>query len=118
MPPESITIIKQPVDIQTITSVAEKSFGDMTKAVVDIDQGIMAIGGELHADEETVLLENGSKQENLWGINIYPALPIETYIEFDSMINIRPKQNNRSRSVENTNTQEQIRTIVSKLITR
>lgn len=76
----------------------------------------MAIGGELHADEEAALLEHGSQRQNLWGINLYPALPREQLIEFDSMINVRPSQGNRSRMVEDAVVQEKIRAIVHKLI--
>ena len=83
---------------------------------VDVDKGIMVIDAELHADEEAFLLENGSKQEYLWGINIYPALEKADRIEFDSMINLKPSQGNRSRSVENKNIQEKIIIIVKGLI--
>jgi hypothetical protein len=89
---------------------------ELVKAVVDIENGIMAIGGELHADEEQVLLEQGSKQEHLWGINLYPDETTDDWIEFDSMINVRPLQGNRSRSVENPALQQTIRSIVAKLV--
>jgi len=69
-------IIKSPITKSELMAIAQERFGDMVKAVVDIEQGIMAIGGELHADEEALLIEQGSKQENLWGINIYPAQKI------------------------------------------
>jgi len=72
----------------------------------------------LHADEETLLLENGSKQENLWGINIYPEIKDKNWIEFDSMINLRPSQGNRSRGVENPETQKIIIEIVEKLVNK
>ena len=80
--------------------MAREQFGDMVKAVVDVEQGIMAIGGELHADEEAVLLDQGSRQADLWGINLYPDAAAVRALEFDSMINVRPAQGNRSRSVE------------------
>ena len=88
----------------------------MIKVVVDIDQNIMAINGELHSDQEAVLLKNGSKQSSLWGINIYPEVSKDSWIEFDSMINIRPRDNNKSRSVENENIQKRIVGIVNSLI--
>lgn len=91
--------------------------GDLVKAVVDLKRTVMAIGGELHADEEAVLLEDGSKQSDLWGINLYPEKTGEDFIEFDSMINIRPKQNNRSRSVEDAARRTEIVAVVKKLIT-
>ena len=73
--------------------------------------------GELHADEESVLLERGSRQSGLWGINLYPdAYPGEDWVEFDSMINSRPGQGNRSRSVDDPHTQEEIRAVVARLV--
>lgn len=91
--------------------------GDLVKAVVDIDSRLMAVGGELHADEEAVLIEQGSVQASLWGINLYPEqYPDEDWIEFDSMINIRPSQQNRTRSVDDPATRESIRRVVSQLV--
>ncbi|MEO0004805.1 MAG: DUF5674 family protein [candidate division WOR-3 bacterium] len=113
---ERIRIIKSPISRQELLKIAEELFGDLIKAVVDIENGIMAIGGELHSDEEAVLLEQGSKQENLWGINIYPQEPKEKWIEFDSVINIRPAQGNRSRNVEDARKREKIVQIVNSLI--
>ena len=70
----------------------------------------------MHADEEAALLADGSRQTDLWGINLYPAQTGDAFIEFDSMINLRPSQNNRSRGVENPEIRETIRTIVRKLV--
>ena len=93
-----------------------EGFGDFMKAVVDIENGIMAVGGDLHADEEAKLLDKGSKQMNLWGINLHLQKNVTDFIEFDSMINIRPSDNNRSRGVENMEIQNKIRAIVADLI--
>jgi len=111
-----IEIVDKPINNKYLTEMAEKRFGDLVKAVIDIEKDIMAIGGELHADEEQILLEQDSKQENLWGINLYPSKTGEDFIEFDSMINIRPRQNNRSRGVEDKDIQKKIAEIVKKLI--
>lgn len=111
-----IRIIKEPVTLKELVAIARDQFGDMVKAVVDIDMEIMAIGGELHADEEAILLEQGSKQNNLWGINLYPEESKEEWIEFDSFINIRPSQDNRSRDVEDPKIKERIIDIVNKLV--
>jgi len=111
-----IEVIDKPIDRKYLTEVAGKRFGDLVKAVIDIEKEIMAIGGELHADEEQILLEQDSKQENLWGINLYPEKSGEDFVEFDSMINIRPRQNNRSRGVLDKNIQQKIIEIVSKLV--
>ena len=87
------------------------------KAVVDVEQGIMAIGGELHADEEVLLTEEeGSLRQNTWGINLYPQKPEGEWIEFDSMINLKPSLGNRSRGVNDTATRERIIAVVKKLI--
>src|SRR3989338_1672945 len=95
-----LKLIAQPISLTELKQVAELRFGDLVKGVVDIEQKIMVIGGELHADEEAYLLAKGSLQNNLWGINLYPDKTFPELVEFHSMINIRPSQNNRSRSVE------------------
>jgi hypothetical protein len=88
----------------------------MVKAVVDVSREIMAAGGELHADEEALLLEEGSRQGDLWGINLYPTETSPEWIEFDSMINVRPARGNRSRDVEDEETRAIIRRIVESLV--
>ena len=91
--------------------------GEMVKGVVDIAQGLVAVDAELHADLEKLLLENGSKQENLWGVNFWKdADTVEDFIEFDSMINIRPRQGNRSRYVENEENRKKIIEVVKKWV--
>lgn len=99
-----------------LRALAAEQFGDMVKAVVDVRRRVMAIGGELHSDEESELLGDGSRQEDLWGVNLYPGESGEDWIEFDSMINLRPAQGNRSRSVEDPALRETIRTIVNSLV--
>lgn len=111
-----IKIIKDKISKEELLQIAKEQFGDLVKAVVDMEQGIMAIGGELHADEEAALLEQGSRQKDLWGINLYPDKPEEEWIEFDSMINLRPSQGNRSRGVEDYETREKIKQIIKKLV--
>lgn len=111
-----LRIIEQAITKIELKDLAKERFGDMVKAVVDIERGIMAIGGELHADEEALLLEQGSKQEDLWGINLYPEEPGEKFIEFDSMINLRPSQGNRSRGVEDEETRKKIIALTNKLV--
>ena len=111
-----IHVVRDAVTLDDLRSRAREQFGEMVKAVVDVEQGIMAIGGELHADEEAVLLDEGSRQSDLWGINLYPDSAGAERVEFDSMINVRPAQGNRSRSVEDPARRERIREIVSRLI--
>ncbi len=109
-------IIEQAITKAELAELAKERFGDLIKAVVDIERGIMAVGGELHADEEALLLENGSKQKDIWGINIYPNASGDEFIEFDSMINIRPSQKNRSRGVEDPETRKMIIKTVGLLV--
>ncbi|MEK7462959.1 MAG: DUF5674 family protein [Patescibacteria group bacterium] len=114
-----IIIIKNKIEIEKLKNIAKNQFGSLVKAVVDLEQEIMAVGGELHADEEVLLSEKeNSKRENTWGINIYPEKSKNDWIEFDSMINIKPQYNNRSRGVENVDIQNKIIAIANKLISR
>ena len=114
--PGDARIIRQSVDRSELRILAQARFGDMVKTVVDIARGIMAAGGELHSDEEALLLEDGSLQRDLWGINLYPDESGDGWIEFDSMINVRPSENNRSRDVESADTRDQIRRAVHALV--
>ena len=114
---DTVIVAKQ-ITMDEIKNLASFWFGDFVKAVVDLDLQIMAVGGELHADQEAILLSRQSKQENLWGINLYPGLSEKDWIEFDSMINIRPRLNNRSRGIENEKMREDIIALVTKLVKR
>ena len=109
-------LISKPISTQQLREAGEELFGDMVKAVVDIEKEIMVVGAELHADEEAFLIERNSSQENLWGINLYTNRAMPEMVEFDSMINIRPRQNNRSRGVEDPNLRERIVGIVRTLV--
>lgn len=112
-----IELVAQSVSIGHLRRLMDSGFGDLVKAVVDIERRIMTIGGQLHADEEVFLLETGSRQADLWGINLYPeSYGQAEFVEFDSMINLRPTQGNRSRSVENVSTQHEIVEIVNQLV--
>ncbi len=108
-------LVTDHISKERLKELALQRFGDMIKAVVDIERRLMVVGGELHADEEQVLLEDGSKQQNLWGINLYTEMPDKAWIEFDSMINLRPSQGNRSRDVEDEAIRRRIIEIVSAL---
>jgi len=96
--------------------MAERVFGDMVKAVVDVRKRIMAVDAELHADQESYLLQHGSRQEHLWGINLYPEAEGDDFVEFDSMINVRPSQGNRSMTVDDADLRKQIVDIVHDLV--
>ncbi|MBI4777513.1 hypothetical protein HY792_01100 [Candidatus Desantisbacteria bacterium] len=109
-------IISERIELKELREIAANGFGNLVKAVVDIENEIMVIDAELHSDEEALLLENGSKQNNLWGINLYTELEGDDFIEFDSMINLRPSQNNRSRGVDDPKIRQIIKIIVDKLV--
>jgi hypothetical protein len=111
-------IIREPISLGDVQELAHEHFGDMVKACVDIGRGVMAIGGELHSDEEALLLEDGATQSDIWGINIYPDESGDGWIEFDSMVNIRPGQGNRSRDVHDPAIRSGIRRVVDTLILR
>lgn len=111
-------ILEKPITIETLQQYAQNFFGDMVKGVVDIEKRQVALDAELHSDLESLLLGNGSQQENLWGFNLYPDVDDEDFLEFDSLINIRPWQNNRSRSVENEQTRNTITEIINQNIIR
>jgi hypothetical protein len=114
----SIRIVREATTLDELRQLAAGQFGDFVKAVVDVRQDVMAIGGELHADEEALLLEEGARQPDLWGINLYPDRPAAEWIEFDSMINVRPAQGNRSRSVDDSETRDRIQAVVARLVRR
>lgn len=109
-------IIEKQIPLQTLVEMQDNYFGDMVKAVVDVRREILAVDAELHADLEKCLLETGSDQRDIWGINLYPELDGEDFVEFDSMINIRPYQNNPSRDVLDLELRNRILAIVHKLI--
>jgi len=109
-------IVNTKISMDELQKMADHFFGDMVKGVVDIDQRILAVDAELHADLESLLLQEGHQQEHLWGINLYPFLGDDDFLEFDSMINIRPAQNNRSRGVESVEIQNQIRDIINEIV--
>ncbi len=111
-----ISVVRDTLSRDDLREIAKQQFGNMIKAVVDVEQGIMAIGGELHSDEEAMLLDQGSAQRHLWGINLYPDKPLNEWIEFDSMINVRPSAGNRSRYVESSEMREVVTRIVDRLV--
>jgi Protein of unknown function (DUF5674) len=111
-----IVIVRDSFALASLTTMAEGMFGDMVKAVVDLERAVMALGGAMHADEEAELLADGSTQTDLWGINLYPAnFGAAEFIEFDSMINLRPRQN-RTRGVDDPVTRAAIVVVVDRLV--
>jgi hypothetical protein len=106
------------ITLAALQRMATGRFGDMVKAVVDVSRGIMVLDADLHADEEAELLASGSEQRDIWGINLYPGLFGGDWLEFDSMINLRPSSGNRSRGVEDPAVRERIGTVVEGLVKR
>jgi hypothetical protein len=109
-------ILDAPIDRRTLTALAAEQFGEMIKAAVDVGREVVAIGGELHSDEEALLLGDGSRQADVWGVNLYPAASGDDWVEFDSMFNVRPSQGNRSRSVDDDVIRGRIRDVLGKWI--
>ncbi len=107
-----------PVSIDELRQLAVGRFGDMVKAVVDIRRGIVLLDADMHADQEAALVAEGSVQQDLWGINLYPDLPDAEWLEFDSMINLRPSVGNRSRGVDDPVTREKILNLVARVVRR
>jgi hypothetical protein len=105
------------ISLSELKEMAEKMFGDIVKADVDVVKNTIVVDAELHADIEAFMLESGSRQEDLWGISLHPdKFGTDGFVEFDSMINIRPRQNNRSRYVEDAAVRQKIIEIVNGVV--
>src|SRR3989344_666143 len=112
-------IIKDKIKIAELKEMQKNMLGNLVKAVVDIEKEIMAVDAPLHADlMEFLITEESSEPKNLWGINFYPEIEGENFIEFDSMINLKPGLGNRTRGVENKEIRKTIIKITSKLISK
>ncbi len=109
-------ILERRVERPELARLVEAYFGDMVKYVADVNRGVIAVGGELHADAEQLLLEAGSRQTDLWGANYYPGQGRDGCIEFTALINIRPAQGNRSMEVQDPTLRERIRALTFALI--
>jgi hypothetical protein len=110
-------VVSDRISLSELTELAEARYGDLVKAVVDIDREIMAVGEGMHADEEAALLSDGSRQTALWGINLYPAEHGSSgFVEFESLVNLRPGMGNRTRSVEDPRIRARIVEIVDRLV--
>lgn len=109
---------QEPISLEELRELAAGRFGDLVKAVIDLERRIMIVDADLHADQEAELLAGGSRQGELWGINLYPDLPESDWIEFDSMINLRPSLGNRSRGVDDPKVRDRIATLVTQMVQR
>jgi hypothetical protein len=105
------------IGVAELEEMSRRMFDPIVKAVVDVERRVVAIDASLHSDLEMYLLENGSEQTNLWGINFWSEhYGGAVFVEFDSLINLRPYQNNRSRGVDDAATRELILEIVSEAV--
>ena len=114
--PDDILILEQPIRPGDLRALVADGFGDMVKFVVDVERGVVAIGGQLHAEGEHRLLNEGSSQEDLWGANYFPGRGREGCLEYTSLINIRPARNNPGMEVEDAGIRERIRELAFRLI--
>jgi len=111
-----IQIVRDPISVDDVRRLAQEIYHDMVKGVADIDRGVIALGGEWHMDANKVLVEEGSSQEQVWGFNIYPDKQGDDAIEYISLINIRPHQENRSMEIADPAIRDAIRSILKQLI--
>ena len=109
-------VISKPIAMGDLAAMAPPGYLDMVKAVVDVERRVMAVGGELHADQETLLLDSGSAGKDVWGVNLYPGKPGEELIEFDAMINLRPSLGNRSRGIDDPEVRRRVAEVVRGLL--
>jgi hypothetical protein len=114
-----VIIVRDHISVDELRRMALDRFGDLVKVVVDVERELMAVDAGMHADEEAGLMDDGSDQSHLWGINLYPAdHGADGWLEFDSMINLRPGQGNRTRSVDDPVMRSRIAQIVDRLVVR
>ena len=110
-------LVNDPLSIAELTTMGNRMFGGLVKGVVDVKKNILILDAALHADEEQELLKQGSSQDDLWGINLYPELyGTDDFIEYDSMINVRPSLHNLSRTIESEEVKKKIVDLIQKLI--
>jgi hypothetical protein len=107
-----------PISIDDLHRLVPGRFRDFVKGVVDLRRGVLLIDADMQADQQAALLTEGSEQRDLWGINLYPQLDGPDWVEFDSMINLRPSFGNRSRGVDDAATRDAIRALVQALVRR
>ena len=111
-----IEVIDERIAVDDLRRLVLDGFGDMVKYVVDVERGVIAVGGQLHADAEALLLDSGSRREDLWGANYYPGTSPEKCIEFTSLINIRPARANPGMELEDPELRERVRALTFELI--
>lgn len=111
-----ILIVREPVSEETLVSLAQSWHGTLLKGAADLGRGIVALGGDWHMDANNVLIADGSKQEDVWGFNIYPKERGDSALEYISLINIRPAQGNKAMELADKTLRTKIRNIVGTLV--
>jgi hypothetical protein len=114
--PQDVVLLDHRIDPEELARLVRSRFEDMVKYVVDVERALIAVGGEMHADGEEVLLEAGSQQSDLWGANYYPGRGREGCIEYTALINIRPAAGNRGMEVQDAVLRERVRDITFALL--
>jgi len=112
----NIRIINKKISEKELQEIAKEFYGSMIKGVVDIELAVLAMGGEYHMDANTILIENGSKQENVWGFNWYFDKSSDERIEYISLINIRPTQGNRVMEVQDLSLRDKMKSVILKYL--
>ena len=112
----AIVVVDRRIDRNELARLVKLFFEDMVKYVLDVERGVAAVGGEMHADAEHLLLEDGSRQADLWGANYYPGRGREECIDYTALINIRPAQGNRSMEIQDPAVRERVRQLTLALI--
>jgi hypothetical protein len=112
----TIKIVNGPISLEEVSALAKEIYHDMVKGVVDIERDVIALGGEWHVDANNELLRKGSKQKNLWGFNLYPQEKSENVVEYISLINIRPADNNRDMEIKSENVRNKMLNIIKRFI--
>ena len=111
-----IRIIREPITPPVLNDIAQKFQHTLIKGVADVERQLIALGGEWHMDANSVLIADGSVQQNLWDFNLYPEERGEKAIEYISLINIRPSQGNTAMELADKHLRDTIRGIVGKLV--
>ena len=112
----NIKVIKDPVSVEDVRTLAREIYRDMVKGVADIKRGVIALGGEWHMDANAALIADGSEQHDVWGFNLHPETRGDAAIKYVSLINIRPAQGSRSMEIHNDELRGKILAIVKRLI--
>lgn len=113
-----IRIVSDTITEAEIREIAREFYGSIIKGVADIEREVLALGGEYHSDALDILIDNGSRGEDVWGFNITldSDQPLDERIEYISLINIRPAKGSRDMEIKDVQLKDRIRDIIKKRI--